>query len=123
MSENIMISLSDNQSEASVSVDKTEVASVTPAFQEKNCCICNRSIDDRYSVLLKAKNNAEGRICMSCREALHELYKCENIEKVKTAGNYIASYYLSVSPVVLPYLDYYLQKGSEYIHNNRPQIY
>lgn len=119
MPENNTISPSMDSPENTVPAEAPELPKITPAFQENNCCICNGSLEEGYSVLLKAKNDAEGRICLKCRKALRTLYQCENSEKVISAGQYLASYYLSVSPIVLPYLDSYLQKGSDYLRENR----
>lgn len=100
-------------------VETPELPKLTPAFQENNCCICNGSLEDGYSILFKANNGAEARIDKKCRSALRALSKCEDTEEVLNAGRYLSSYYLSVAPIVLPHLDSFLQKGSDYLRESK----
>ena len=99
--------------------EEATLLKITPAFQENNCCICNGSLEDGYSILFKANNGAEARIDKKCRSALRALSKCEDVEEVLNAGKYLSSYYLSVAPIVLPHLDGFLQKGSDYLRENK----
>ena len=110
--------LADPSATAPDKGETAETIKMTPAFQENNCCICNGDLDEGYSVLFNAKNGAEARMCMKCREALHVLSKCEDPDDVLRSGQYLASYYLSVAPIVLPYLDNFLEKGEDYLRKN-----
>ncbi|MBP5169032.1 MAG: hypothetical protein ILP14_07500 [Oscillospiraceae bacterium] len=118
MDENNTMPLADPSATAPDKGDTAETIKMTPAFQENNCCICNGDLDEGYSVLFNAKNGAEARMCMKCREALHVLSKCEDPDDVLRSGQYLASYYLSVAPIVLPYLDNFLEKGEDYLRKN-----
>ena len=119
MADNNKNSLSDTSVNVLDNGKTPEAIKITPAFQENNCCICNGDLEDGYSVLFNGKNDAEARICMRCREALRVLSKCENHEEVLQSGQYLASFYLSVAPIVLPYLDNFLQKGEDYLQRNK----
>ena len=119
MADNNTNSLSDTPVNVPDNGGTPETITITPAFQENNCCICNGDLEDGYSVLFNGKNNAEARICMRCREALRVLSKCENPEEVLKSGQYLASFYLSVAPIVLPYMDQFLQKGEDYLQRNK----
>ena len=119
MADNNTNSFSDSPVNLPDNMDTPESIKITPAFQEFNCCICNGDLEDSYSVLFNGKNNAEARICMRCREALRTLSKCETLEDVLKSGQYLASFYLSVAPIVLPYLDNFLQKGEDYLQRNK----
>ena len=118
MDENNTMPLADPSATAPDKGETAETIKMTPAFQENNCCICNGDLDEGYSVLFNAKNGAEARMCMKCREALHVLSKCEDPDDVLRSGQYLASYYLSVAPIVLPYLDNFLEKGEDYLRKN-----
>ena len=118
MDENNNMLLADPSATAPDKGDTAETIKMTPAFQENNCCICNGDLDEGSSVLFNAKNGAEARMCMKCREALHVLSKCEDPDDVLRSGQYLASYYLSVAPIVLPYLDNFLEKGEDYLRKN-----
>ena len=109
---------SESESSAPV-LEEPNLPKSIPAFQENNCCICNGSLEDGYSILFKANNGAEARIDRKCRSALRALSKCDNPEEVLNAGRYLSSYYLSVAPIVLPHLDSFLQKGSDYLRENK----
>ena len=119
MADNNTKSLSDTSANVPDNVETPESIKITPAFQENNCCICNGDLEDSYSVLFNGKSGAEARICMRCREALRVLSKCETPEEVLQSGQYLASFYLSVAPIVLPYLDNFLQKGEDYLQRNK----
>ena len=118
MDETISTALPETPEPAPENTETPEAITMTPAFQENNCCICNGDLEDGYSVLFRGKNDAEARICMKCREALRVLSKCENPDDVLQSGQYLASYYLSVAPIVLPYLDNFLEKGEDYLRKN-----
>ena len=118
MDENNTMPLADPSATAPDEGETPETIKMTPAFQENNCCICNGDLDEGYSVLFNAKNGAEARMCMKCREALHVLSMCEDPDDVLRSGQYLASYYLSVAPIVLPYLDNFLEKGEDYLRKN-----
>ena len=118
MDENNTMPLADPSATATNEEETPETIKMTPAFQENNCCICNGDLDEGYSVLFNAKNGAEARMCMKSREALHVLSKCEDPDDVLRSGQYLASYYLSVAPIVLPYLDNFLEKGEDYLRKN-----
>ena len=118
MDETISTPMPETPETAPEITETPEAITMTPAFQENNCCICNGDLEDGYSVLFRGKNDAEARICMKCREALRVLSKCENTDDVLQSGQYLASYYLSVAPIVLPYLDNFLEKGEDYLRKN-----
>ena len=118
MDETISTPLPETPEPAPENTETPEAITMTPAFQENNCCICNGDLEDGYSVLFRGKNDAEARICMKCREALRVLSRCENTDDVLQSGQYLASYYLSVAPIVLPYLDNFLEKGEDYLRKN-----
>ena len=118
MDETISTPLPETPEPAPENTETPEAITMTPAFQENNCCICNGDLEDGYSVLFRGKNDAEARICMKCREALRVISKCENPDDVLQCGQYLASYYLSVAPIVLPYLDNFLEKGEDYLRKN-----
>ena len=92
MDETINTPLPETPEPGPENTETPEAITMTPAFQENNCCICNGDLEDGYSVLFRGKNDAEARICMKCREALRVLSKCENPDDVLQSGQYLASY-------------------------------
>ena len=118
MDETISTPLPETPEPAPENTETPEAITMTPAFQENNCCICNGDLEDGYSVLFRGKNDAEARICMKYREALRVISKCQNQDDLLQSGQYLASYYLSVAPIVLPYLDNFLEKGEDYLRKN-----
>ena len=55
MDETISTPLPETPEPAPENTETPEAITMTPAFQENNCCICNGDLEDGYSVLFRGK--------------------------------------------------------------------
>lgn len=86
-----------------------------PPFQERRCCICNRSIDDGYSVLFTNDYGAEARIDENCGRALDVLANGENPQSVQRAMDFMQGRLSTVDPKVAAYLKKYIKAGEDFL--------
>ncbi len=97
----------------------SESSRVIPAFQKYNCCICNSSLEDGYSVFFTSNSGMEARIDKKCRSVLRVISKCENPEDVHTAEKYIQSHMDNVSPIVAQHLSVFLLYAADYLKKHK----